>query len=322
MLASIKILLFCFTSILIFLLSSCTTINDTIYVQNVNVKGPVIQPHLKVTSKDSASFSISPKFFVNTKKDYSGLIEGHTKVNSSGFFQVDTFRNEADVIYREAPGANSYDFEGDNLHWSLPDYFAGIDVDLPLSRRVVLSGGFNFSSKNKNNLYGYRIGFGFLGLKDNLAVRLDAGLIWQKYTYEAASVIIRNYKSSGSEVFFFNDRESSTNLNGYFSITFNTAYENFPLNFLLNLGAAGQSLVDYEPADPDNKYYIHSPSYEVEDLRGEAYAAFVNISPGFYTKINEWINLVFAVRFFFEMDIKDSENSNFIIPMFQLDMNL
>lgn len=316
-----KIRLLLFPLALIIFLSSCTTIKDTIYVQDVNVKGLVTQPPLNITVKDTASFTISPKFFINTKKSYNGLIEGHTKVNSSGFFQIDTIVNGNEIKYTETPGANVHDFKGENLHWSIPDYFISVDVDLPLSRRVVLSGGFNLSSKDKTNLYGYRAGLGFIAAKDNIGLRIDGGIIIQKYTFEAASVIIRNYENSESQVYFFMDKESSTNINGYFSLTLNTYYENFPVNFLLNAGYSGQSLIDYSPADPDNRYYIHSPSYRITDLRGEAFASFVNLSPGFYAKINNWVRFVFAVRFFFELDIEDSESSNFIIPMMQLDLN-
>ena len=307
----------------IILLSSCTTITDTLYVQDVNVKGPINQPPLRVTKKDTAAFTISPKVFINSKRDYNGLIKGHTKVNSEGFFQVDTFSNENGITYRETPGVNVFEFEGENLHWSLPDYFVGLDIDLPISRRIVLSGGFNFSSKDKTNLYGYRVGLGFLSSKDNIGIRIDGGIIWQKYTFEAASVVIRNFASSSeSEVLFFRDRESSVNINHYFSLTINTVYEDLPVNFLLNLGYSGQSLIDYKPRDPDYDFYLQDTDYRVEDMRGEAYAAFFNASPGMYVNLNEWSRLVFAVRFFFEIDIEDSESSTFIIPMFQFDLSL
>jgi hypothetical protein len=311
-----------FFSAIAFSLASCSTITDTLYVQEINVKGPVNQPPVKVTSKDTALFTISPRFFFNTKKNYSGLIEGHTKVNSEGFFQIDTLRNGNELSYRETPGANTNEFYGENLYWSLPDYYVGFDIDIPLSKKIVLSGGFNLSSKEKTNLYGYRIGFGFLSLKDNLGIRFDGGIIWQKYSFEAASVVVRNNSDlSESEVFFFRDKESSVNINHYFSLTFNTAYENFPFNFLINLGYSGQTLVDYEPRDVDYSFYLFDPNYRLKDARGEAYAAFVNASPGIYADINEWSRIIFAVRFFYELDIKDSHNSQFIIPMVQLDMS-
>jgi len=57
-------------------------------------------------------------------------------------------------------------------------------------------------------------------------------------------------------------------------------------------------------------------------MRGEAYAAFINVSPGIYMNLNDWSRLVFAVRFFFEVDFESSSNSTFVIPMLQFDLNL
>jgi hypothetical protein len=103
----------------------------------------------------------------------------------------------------------------------------------------------------------------------------------------------------------------STNLNHYLSLTLNNLYDNLPVNFLLNVGYSGQNLIDYEPESPDDDYYLFDPYYRVEDMRGEAYAAFLNVSPGFYANISEWSRLVFAVRFFFEVDFEESTNSHF-----------
>jgi hypothetical protein len=307
-----------------FLFGSCTTITDTLYVQNVDVKGPINQPPVRVTRKDSTSFTISPKFFINSNKKYSGLIDGHTPVNSEGIFQVDTIKNENS--YKIALGENTFDFEGENLNWSIPDYFVGVDIDIAISKKVALSGGFSLSGKDKTNLYGYRVGLGFFSASNNIGVRFDGGLIWQKYTYDAASVIVReeetDFESSTSEVIFFRDRGKSTNLNHYLSLTINTIYEELPLNFLVNFGYSGQSLIDFEPNSYDKDYYIFNPVYRVEDMRGEAYAAFINVSPGVYMSLNEWSRLIFAVRFFFEVDFESSSKSTFVIPMVQFDLSL
>lgn len=310
---------------IIFLLSSCTTITDSLYVQDVNVKGPINQPPIRITGRDSTSFTISPKFFINSNRIYNGRIDGHTKVNSEGEFQVDTIINGNEISYKIAPGKNTFNFKGENLHWSIPDYIVGLDLDLALSKKVALSGGFTFSGKDKTNLYGYRAGLGFFSASKSIGVRFDGGLIWQKYTYDAASVIVRETDTEGSstsEVIFYRDEGKSVNLNAYLSLTINTLYDDLPVNFLINVGYSGQSLVDYKPSSLDERYYIFIPFYRVEDLRGEAYAAFLNVSPGIYMNLNEWSRLVFATRFFFQTDLESSSNSTFIIPMLQFDLSL
>jgi hypothetical protein len=311
---------------LTFFISSCTTITDSLYVQDVNVKGPINQPPIKITGKDSTSFTISPKFFINSNRIYNGRIDGHTQVNEDGLFQVDTIINGNEITYKIAQGKNTYDFKGENLHWSIPDYMVGLDLDIALSRKVAFSGGFTFSGRDKTNLYGYRVGLGFFSASKNIGVRFDGGLIWQKYTYDAASVIVRDkstdFGSSTSEVTFFRDKGESVNLNAYLSLTINTLYDNLPVNFLMNIGYSGQSLVDYEPSTPDENYYMFNAFYHVQDMRGEAYAAFINVSPGIYMNLNEWSRLVFATRFFFQVDLESSSNSTFIIPMLQFDLSL
>jgi len=315
------------TAIIIFLLSSCTTITDTLYVQDIKVKGPINQPPIRITGRDSFTFTVSPKFFINSNKKYDGLIEGHTPVNSEGVFQIDTVISGGETNYKITPNVNKYDFEGENLHWSIPDYFIGLDLDIAISKKVALTGGFSLSGKDKTNLYGYRVGLGFFSASGNMGIRFDGGLIWQKYSYNASSVIVReenpDFGSSSSEIIFYKDRGYSTNLNHYLSLTLNTLYDDLPFNFLLNAGYSGQSLVDFEPHNTDDDYYhLFDPYYRVEDMRGEAYVSFINLSPGIYVNLNEWSRLVFAVRFFFELDLESSSNSNFIIPMFQFDLSL
>jgi hypothetical protein len=78
--------LFLFKKVLVFicpvLLSSCTTITDSLFVQDIKVRGPINQPPIKVTGRDSAQFTISPKIFINSNKNFEGFVEGHTKVNN------------------------------------------------------------------------------------------------------------------------------------------------------------------------------------------------------------------------------------------------
>jgi len=309
----------------LFSLGSCAPVTESLYVQDVEVQGPINQPPVRITGKVTPSFIVSPKFFINSNKKFNSSIDGHTSVNSAGVFQVDTVVNGNSITYKITPGANTYPFRGENLHWTIPDYMVGLDLDVAMSKKIALSGGFNLSSKDRTNLYGYRIGLGFFSASGNLAIRFDGGLIWQKYTYDAASVIVRGENadigSSSAEVIFFRDRGKSTNLNHYLSLTLNTVYDNLPVNFLVNVGYSGQSLIDFEPETPDHEYYIINPGYRVEDMRGEAYAAFINVSPGFYVNLTEWSRLVFAVRFFFEVEF-ESGNPTFIIPMLQFDLTM
>ena len=210
-------------SFILFLFCFCscgTSVTDYLYVQDVDVKGPINQPPIRVTGRDSTVFTISPKFFYNSNKRYNGLIDGHTKVDSKNIFEVDTVISGSNVTYTEVSDANTYEFKGENLHWNIPDYFVGLDFDIAISRKAALSGGFSMSAKDKTNLYGYRVGLGFFSQSENMGFRFDGGVIWQKYSYAASSVVIRHDGSANSEVIFFKDKGSSTNLNLYLKYYF------------------------------------------------------------------------------------------------------
>ncbi len=135
---------------LTFFLSSCTTVTDSLYVQDVNVKGPINQPPIRIAGRDSTTFIISPKFFINSNRIYNGRIDGHTQVNSEGIFQVDTIINGNEITYKIAQGKNTFDYKGENLHWSIPDYMVGLDLDIALSKKSCPLRRFHFLREGQN----------------------------------------------------------------------------------------------------------------------------------------------------------------------------
>jgi hypothetical protein len=306
---------------------STTTITQTLYLQDIEIDGPVSQPPLHITKgQKSGTVTVSPKISINSQKSVTGRIEGHTNVNSQGLFQVDTlFRGDGTWIYQES-NANIYRYNSNNLKWNLPDASMGFDLDLCLSDHFALSGGLNYIVINQNSLVGGSVGLGVFSEKDGHSFRFDGGLLWQSLYYDAATVMVTTTEPptgpTTTEVTFFRDRDKSSSVNFFTSFTYNSAFNDFPVNFFINLGYFSQSLADFEPGETDIRHYPFSYTTKIlEDTRGEASTAFFNITPGIYTDINQFSRLIFGVRVLNETQLVQSSESLYILPVIQLDMH-
>ncbi len=302
------------SAILIILLGGCTTVTQTIYVQNVKVDGPINQPPIHVTDKNqNESITISPKFYLNTTNTQTAGLN-HTNVNRTGNFQVDTVFNSDGTWSYKVSNTNTYQFKGRNLSWNLPSLYAGLDVDLPMSRRVSISGSFNFSNQEDINLVGGSVGLGFNSQNKNSTMRIDVGLTFQEYWYDAATVVVTETQPAFGDkttvVSFFRDTNKNTSINPYISVTYNSDYEKSPVNFYLGLSYFGQTLFDYEPQKPDPIYYPFTTTTVTSDTYNKVSTAYVGINPGIYTKISDNSRIMFGVSILKNLEM---ENPSFRI---------
>lgn len=304
--------------------TGCTIIKQSVFLQDVNVDGPINQPPLHITSgQKKHSITFSPKIYVNTNKNYTGLTEGHTNVNSSGIFQIDTVVNSAgNKIYRESV-YNSYSYDGENLNWKIPDLSVGFQVDIALSDHFAVNGGINYAEINRKKMVNGSVGIGFFTEKKGSAVRFDFGLLFQNTYYKTSSVVITYldpvFGSKSSEVAFYLDRNKSTSTDLYGSFTYNTVSKKSPVNFYLSLSYFGQTLMDYQPKTVNTALYPFSVSAN-ESSSGKVYASFLSLTPGIYRDISNWGRLSVGVGLLKELSIDNSSRSLFITPLVQLDM--
>ncbi len=125
----------------LFFLISCTTTNQTLYLRQAEVTGPISQPPIHLTdSSDTPSVTFSPKLSYNTKETLTGNVSQSTALYGS------------DTIF--VPSENS-------LTWNITTVFAGLDIDLILSRRFAISLGVNYSSQSSFEAWGGNVGIGF-----------------------------------------------------------------------------------------------------------------------------------------------------------------
>jgi len=285
----------------LFLLISCTTIKQTLYLQQAEVYGPISQPPIHLTdSSDTPSVTFSPKLSYNTKKTLIGDVS-----QSTGFTVSDT-------IF--VPSENS-------LIWNMSTVYAGLDIDLILSRKFAISLGVNYSSQSNFESWGGIVGIGFFDYNKGSAFRFDVGLNIQSMSYDAytvVSTVTTGFGGTDEYIAYYNDVGKSTSFNPYANFTYNTAYKSWPVNLFINAGYSIQTLFNFEPR---TSYYAFG-TFTVTDLRGKATAGFFNFTPGIYLFLGESNRVLLGSRFFLETQINGADPTLFILPMIQFDFRL
>jgi len=319
--------------VLSYLFTGCTTTKQALFLQEVDISGPINQAPIHLTdSTETPSVIISPRFSVNTQKKLTANTEGHSMVNANGIFQVDTsFFSNGTVKYTEAPGKNVHPFEGQNLTWNVSTITAGIDFDFVLTRNFALFGGVSYSSQQSGGVWGGTAGLGLFGSGKSVSFRFDAGVHIQTIKYDAYTVADVQteglFGGSDEYVVFYHDINKSTYFDPFINFTINSANKEWLLNFFLNAGYSIQTLYDFGPQSPDTRYYnflLLFPTETVftEDFRGESTAGFINFTPGIYFNIDENSRVLLGARFYFEMQLEGPSTSTFILPMLQADFRL
>jgi len=317
---------------LLFFINACTTV-QTIYLQNIEVSGPILTTPIHITdSSKTPSITISPKFSFNTQKSINGLVEGHTKTNQYGMFQVDSIVNgDGTITYRRDAAANRYNYDGANLIWNFAAVNAGLDIDLKFSKSVSIFTGVNYSSQRGKTTMGGNAGIGLSGYSEGLAFRLDLGMNIQTISYDAETVVeVKTNTIFGGEseyVLFYRDIGKSTHFDPFINFTFNTAKRQWLINFFINAGYTIQSIVDFEPRTPNPFYYPLLPLFPysqviIQDLRGESTAGFFSVTPGIYFNFGKTNRIILGTGIYFETQIRKPSETIFILPMIKVDLTL
>lgn len=296
---------------------------ETLYLQEIEVTGPINQPPIHLTDNlEKYSISLTPSFSYLTKTNITGKIDGHSRVNYQGFFQVDTFYNNGIITFKQSPDTNKYIYDGENFFWDVSTFYAALDFDFRVFKNLALFAGINYSLQDKLSIWGGSVGFGLFTTDGKSALRLDVGLQIQEIAYSAQNVILVGadppHQERNNDVYFINDVGKSIHSNPFLSISYNTTNRNWFVNFFLNAGYSLQTTVSFSSEDSkitDETGYI----YRTKDMRGESISGFWNITPGLYFYIGESGRLLLGTRFFFETINKTSKPSNFILPMVQFD---
>jgi len=322
-----KIIFFCIFMLTLF---GCTTV-ETLYLQDVEVTGPINQSPIHITDSSGTSVTISARFSYNPEKEMKAKTEGTPHVNEDGLYQVDTiYHNDGTISYKKNSRANSYPYRGQNLTWKFATVTAGLDFDFKLSRSFAIFCGVNYAGGNNKSLWGGTGGIGLFGVNNGIAFRLDAGFHIQSIAYDAYTIAeIKETSFWGSTdeyVLFYHDIRESTHFDPFVNFTFNTAKKDWILNIFINGGYSVQSLLDFEPRSIDYDWFFLPPfvfnTTYTYDYRGETTAGFVHLTPGIYFNFTEQSRLLIGARFYYETQLNEATKNLFILPMMQVDFSL
>jgi hypothetical protein len=304
----------------------CGVTKNTFYLQNIEVNGPVKQLPLHITNGQKAnSITISPRISIANSSSIQGKILQPTPVNSSGIYQVDSVYIDGNLNYKEST-ADKYGYTGKNMEWNMPDYMAAFDIDYCFSNHAALALGANISSINSTSLMGWNAGIGLFTQKGSSSLRLDAGLTWQQIQFEALTVVKTEYTPYGGTtqapiITFFKDLKKESYLNPYLSLTYNSCFPDYPVNFFLSLSYFNQTLFDFQPDNLNSDYYPFTFNTINIDTRGDGSVTFVGFTPGVYFYLNETLRISGGVKILKELQMDSISKSVFVSPLVQLDMH-
>jgi hypothetical protein len=309
------------------LLCSACSVTQKVFLQNTEVTGPLTLPPVQVT-KDRQEGNITLSLSATLGKDeyVHSQISGHTRVNSSGIFQLDTLRDGNAVTFKEAAGANTYTFQGDNFLWRQPGFAVSAGLDFAVSKGFSLSIGGDFCSTREDEFWGGRIGFGIVSEGKNAALRIDLGGMLRSRTYLASTVVITRttfFSSTTESADLYNDRGRSTAIDLFGGITINSKAEGWPLQFFFNGAIARQRVFAFEPSLP---VMLFPPLYVDYSSQSEL-ATFTTttgiFTPGVFLDITGSSRILMGVRYVVEVSDNDGAGGKGAwIPFLQCDLIL
>jgi hypothetical protein len=309
------------------ILTGCATVQQTIYLQNAEVNGPLNTPPIYITDGRSG-IKVSPWLSFNSINQMAGQVN-HSKVNSSGVFQVDTIYDGGQISYKES-STNIYNYNQDNVKWNLPQVRAGLDVDLPISKTVSILGSFSYNSQNLYQLVGGSFGLGFYKVTNNNAIRLNFGCSLQQYQYDASTVVVTTvdpiFGQKSTKVDFFHDINKKSNLDFFGNITYNTISTDIPINFFFSLAYFSQTLLNFSPETKNINYYPYGLTTTTTDTRGETSTTYISFSPGIYINLTTSMRVVLGVNIIKGLgDFTDTGSSLssalLIMPLAKIDLS-
>jgi hypothetical protein len=294
--------LFCLTLAMV---AGCGTVQDVIYLQNVEVQGPASQPPIHVTAKSTGEKSVyvTPHVSINTKTSLSGSLSPQ---------------------YSGRVPDTLAAFQRKGLNWKLPSVQFGFDLDCALSDNLALMLGLGQQVIDQRSLWDGYAGIGFLGREENSAVRLDLGLQLQEISYDAATVLVRTetplWGKPSTQTCYYLDTDKDTHLNFFASFTVNSTYDDWPANLFFQAGFSTQKLTDFSPRNSrvETGFY----TYIRTDQRAESSAFWLYAVPGVYFNVGQSNRLLFGVRTAYQAGVENANPSVLFSPVLQFDWKL
>jgi hypothetical protein len=279
-------------------INGCTTVRETVYLNSLDVSGPIEQPPIHISNKVKArEIHLTPRFSYNQNRQFHSHAAGDT--------------------YQDYSSSE----KGENFHWETPAAQFGLDIDYLASDHIALNLGVNFAAMHGTVFWGGNMGMGFPFSGPPLAGRVECGLQWQSIAYDAYSVVVRevtSWWSSSTEtsVMYFHDVKRATPWNIYTTLTLNTISDGF-LNGFTSISLSWQTAASFHPRHIDTAGPLYE--YHYTDTRADNSMTFLIITPGFVFSLSPSISLLTGIRIMKEMQL-DHGKSTLIVPLMQVDL--
>ena len=294
-----------FASSLIYFLVGCASVDQTIYLGDVNVKGPLVIPPTHLTNDGEADkLTISPHVsFMNRKE-----ITGSTDDRYSKTFKL--------------TDSTSYRTKLENLYWNVSEYTIGVDLDFRAGDAVSIFGGVNFSGGNgTNSLNGGNFGIGFHSHDKNPNVRVDLGASIEKFDYFAVTIVhtkttyIWGDDKETNEI--FGDKGNSVNINPFFTLTIDTNIDSSFINYFGTFGFFTQSILNFSPGETHYDFFPFIYEQTTTDERANFTNSFFYLNPGISFKLDPQMNVILSAKILADLSLES--NNVFIVPSIQMD---
>jgi hypothetical protein len=223
----IKLLQILAATLLIVVLPGCV-VHEQFTFNEVDLTGPVSQTPINVTvDPKPGTVQLMPRFAVNTEQVVKGSLV-------------------------PSPALSAH---GQNAMWEIPRTEYGLDLQFTVTKHFGFLIGGTFASAGEDQFSDVRLGVALFSVKNNLGVRLDAGVQFNSVNYRSRSTVTTDVDywvfGQGRYISNFDDRGSERSAGPYFALTLNTAYRESPVSGFVHAGVAWQPLLNYSPIDPD-----------------------------------------------------------------------
>lgn len=296
-----------FTCAAVNIFTGCATIEDEVFIQNAQVAGPLNQPPVQVTTKDAQKkFVISSSMVTTNPKKY-----------------IDNM----DIIlsdYNKLAKIDKHNWDQNNFGWTLPDYSAGIQIEIPLSKSASVTVGGNYSGVKNKDLLGGLLNFDLHGISGDVGVRYTIGLSYQEFYYDAYTYVIHKETFIGGKTeestYAYHDLNTDGLFNYYMMLTINSDIKNPPVNFYVAIAFIKQRLLSFTPGTSVGQD-VFLNNYISIDSRGSYSTEFISVSPGLFYTFNNSIRALCGVSLAFNLSGKNYTRV-FITPIFKIDLIL
>ncbi len=288
----------------LFLFTCCSSVDPVVNrIQNVKTETASQNRHIKITAdKEDYPLQIGATFSVNGDKNFENSIEGHTKINSKGFFEIDTiqFVGPESFTFTETEGINDFFFNGDNFSVEYPDYEFGLELDLAVTKFAAFSFGANFYQFSDKSYIGNSFGLGIFKEHNDWGIRFDVGLDI-RHSQSIANFVAhqQNFDNGKRDGIFYQIKKSESYLDRYLSLTINTNRD-WLLNLFLSYSLGTKTFYDFTVNRNDIVYDNFgnlSILNQIELGDFEYNQVYNSFAFGMYHNVVDFGRVVFGVRY-------------------------